>query len=112
MNKFIGNDRNYFIYGDEFYETMVTFDCDHNSKSIIIYTDDTYDKDGKICVFASYYDVKEDGQLVLSEIDSNYDFDTVIAVLDKVTESVRQGIDIDDIPTLVTEYINTKMRND
>ena len=104
MNRFIRNDKNYFIYDGEFYETMVTFDCDHNSKSIIIYTDNTYEDDN-ICVYASYYAVKN-GQLILDEIDSDYDYDTVIAVLDKVTEAVRQGLDIDDIPTPVTNYIN------
>lgn len=110
MNKFIGKGQNSFIFEGVFYDTMVTFDCDHNSKSIIIYTDNTYE-DGNICVYASYYSVKN-GQLILDEIDSDYDYDMVIAVLDKVTEAVRKGIDIDDIPEIVSEYINTTRRND
>lgn len=111
MNKFIGNDH-CFVYNGEFFETMISFDCDNSSKSILIYTDNTYDKDGKICVYASYYSVTDNGQLILDEIDSDYDYDTVIAVLDKVTESVQQGIDTDDIPAIVTEYINNTTKEE
>ncbi len=107
MNRFTGHDQRCFIYDGKFYETLITFDCCYNSKSIIIYTDNTYDDAGRINVYASYY-TKNGQEIIINDIDNDKDYNTVVSVLDKVQETIRQGYDTDDVTDIVSEYFNSK----
>jgi len=106
MNRFTGHDQRCFIYDGKFYETLITFDCCYNSKSIIIYTDNTYDA-GRINVYASYY-TKNGQEIIINDIDNDKDYNTVVSVLDKVQETIRQGYNTDDVTDIVSEYFNSK----
>ena len=109
MNTKNNDDPYSFTFEDQTYDAIVTFDRhnSHDSKSIIIYTDNTYDYEDRLNCYASYYR-KSDQGIVLEDIDNDDDYETVEAVLDKVQETVRQGYDDKNaIARIISEYFNT-----
>ncbi len=71
------------------YEILYTLKFENNDKTYIVYTDNTYDKDNDLNVYAGEYDKNAD--IVLKDIEDDEIFDTILDIVDSVEETRDQN---------------------
>ena len=69
-------------------ETVMTYICDLNSKVYLFYTDNEYDEDGNLNLYASRYLGDENGKLILENIEDEDEW----SLLDKALEEAKEGL--------------------
>lgn len=69
-------------------EVLFTFDSDETKKSYMVYTDNTLDENGKVKVYASVYEEKEDGETKLIPIETDKEWKIIETILEKLQEEV------------------------
>ena len=70
-------------------DILFTFDSEETQKSYIVYTDNTRDEDGNICVFASVYNSDED-ETRLHPIESEKEYKIIEIILEEIQEEIRE----------------------
>lgn len=68
-------------------DILFTFDSDETKKSYIVYTDNTKDENGKIQVYASIYDLKDE-KMKLEEIKTDKEWQVIDTILKTLQEEV------------------------
>ena len=71
------------------YDVLFTFDSDDTKKSYIAYTDNTYDEDGNISVYASTYDPNSE-EMVLGEITTDKEWKVIETILNTIQKELRK----------------------
>lgn len=71
------------------YEILYTLKFENNDKTYLVYTDNTYDKDNDLNVYAGEYDKNAD--IVLKDIEDDEIFDTILDIVDSVEETRNQN---------------------
>lgn len=71
------------------YEILYTLKFENNDKTYIVYTDNTYDKDNDLNVYAGEYDKNAD--VVLKDIEDDEIFNTILDIVDSVEETRDQN---------------------
>lgn len=71
------------------YDVLFTFDNEETNKSYIAYTDNTYDADNNICVYASIYN-PNDKEMVLEKIETEKEWKVIETILNTIQQEVRQ----------------------
>ena len=71
------------------YDVLFTFDSDDTKKSYIAYTDNTYDEDGNISVYASTYDPNSK-EMVLGEITTDKEWKVIETILNTIQKELRK----------------------
>ena len=71
------------------YEILYTLKFENNDKTYIVYTDNTYDKDNDLNVYAGEYDKNADK--VLKDIEDDEIFNTILDIVDSVEETRDQN---------------------
>lgn len=77
------------------YDVLFTFDNEETNKSYIAYTDNTYDNEGNISVYASTYDLSSQ-EMVLGKIETDKEWKVVETILNTIQQEVRQAGDINE----------------
>lgn len=77
------------------YDILFTFDNEETDKSYIAYTDNTYDNEGNISVYASTYDPSSE-EMVLGKIETEKEWKVVETILNTIQQEVRQAGDINE----------------
>ena len=75
------------------YDVLFTFDNEETNKSYIAYTDNTYDDDGNISVYASTYDPNS-SEVILGKIETENEWKVVETILNTIQQEVRQADNI------------------
>ena len=70
------------------YDVLFTFDNEETNKSYIAYTDNTYDDDGNISVYASTYDPNS-SEVILGKIETENEWKVVETILNTIQQEVR-----------------------
>lgn len=70
-------------------DILFTFDSEETQKSYIVYTDNSRDEEGNICVFASVYNPNEDKPMLLP-IESEKEWKIIEIILEEILEEVRE----------------------
>ncbi len=70
------------------YEVLFTFDSDETNKSYMVYTDDSKDENGNICVYASTY-VTNGDSTELSPIESDKEWKIIDTILKELQEEAK-----------------------
>lgn len=70
-------------------EVVMSYACQTNGKEYIFYTDNSYDENGDLNLYASRYLGMEDGNMQLEEIDSEEEW----SLLDVALEEAKKGIE-------------------
>lgn len=68
-------------------DILFTFDSEETKKSYIVYTDNTKDADGKIQVYASIYDPKDE-KMKLEDIKTEKEWKVIETILQTLQEEV------------------------
>ncbi len=68
------------------YEILFTFDSEETSKSYIVFTDNTFDKDGNIITYAANYD-KTGEVLELQDIETEEEWNLIENLLASIEEA-------------------------
>ena len=68
-------------------DILFTFDSEETKKSYIVYTDNTKDADGKIQVYASIYDPKDE-KMKLEDIKTEKEWKVIDTILQTLQEEV------------------------
>lgn len=71
------------------YDVLFTFDSDDTKKSYIAYTDNTYDEEGNISVYASTYDPNSK-EMVLGEIKTDKEWKVIETILNTIQKELRK----------------------
>ena len=71
------------------YDVLFTFDSDDTGKSYIAYTDNTYDEEGNISVYASTYDPNSE-KMVLGEITTDKEWKVIETILNTIQKELRK----------------------
>ena len=71
------------------YDVLFTFDSDDTKKSYIAYTDNTYDEEGNISVYASTYDPNSE-EMVLGEITTDKEWKIIETILNTIQKELRK----------------------
>ncbi len=71
------------------YEILYTLKFENNDKTYLVYTDNTYDKDNDLNVYAGEYDKNAD--IVLKDIEDDEIFNTILDIVDSVEETRDQN---------------------
>lgn len=71
------------------YDVLFTFDSDDTKKSYIAYTDNTYDEEGNISVYASTYDPNSE-EMVLGEIETDKEWKVIETILNTIQKELRK----------------------
>lgn len=71
------------------YEILYTLKFENNDKTYLVYTDNTYDKDNDLNVYAGEYDKNAD--VVLKDIEDDEIFNTILDIVDSVEETRDQN---------------------
>ncbi|MBP3841590.1 MAG: DUF1292 domain-containing protein [Bacilli bacterium] len=71
------------------YDVLFTFDSEDTEKSYIAYTDNTYDEDGNIQVYASTYDPNSE-EMILGEIKTDKEWKVIETILDTIQQELRE----------------------
>lgn len=71
------------------YDVLFTFDSDDTKKSYIAYTDNTYDEQGNISVYASTYDPNSE-KMVLGEIETEKEWKVIETILNTIQKELRK----------------------
>ena len=66
-------------------EILFTFENAENGKNYVVYTDNSLDENGDVCVFASVYDSDEDHTLLPIETEEEW------ALIDQILAGVQDG---------------------
>lgn len=77
------------------YDVLFTFDNEETNKSYIAYTDNTYDDDGNISVYASTYDPNS-SEVILGKIETEDEWKVVETILNTIQQEVRQADNIEN----------------
>ena len=77
------------------YDVLFTFDNEETNKSYIAYTDNTYDYDGNISVYASTYDPNS-SEVILGKIETENEWKVVETILNTIQQEVRQADNIEN----------------
>lgn len=77
------------------YDVLFTFDNEETNKSYIAYTDNTYDDDGNISVYASTYDLNS-SEVILGKIETENEWKVVETILNTIQQEVRQADNIEN----------------
>lgn len=77
------------------YDVLFTFDNEETNKSYIAYTDNTYDDDGNISVYASTYDPNS-SEVILGKIETGNEWKVVETILNTIQQEVRQADNIEN----------------
>ena len=77
------------------YDVLFTFDNEETNKSYIAYTDNTYDDDGNISVYASTYDPNS-SEVILGKIETENEWKVVETILNTIQQEVRQADNIEN----------------
>lgn len=77
------------------YDVLFTFDNEETNKSYIAYTDNTYDDDGNISVYASIYDPNS-SEVILGKIETENEWKVVETILNTIQQEVRQADNIEN----------------
>lgn len=77
------------------YDVLFTFDNEETNKSYIAYTDNTYDDDGNISVYASTYDPNS-SEVILGKIETENEWKVVETILNTIQQEVRQVDNIEN----------------
>lgn len=77
------------------YDVLFTFDNEEINKSYIAYTDNTYDDDGNISVYASTYDPNS-SEVILGKIETENEWKVVETILNTIQQEVRQADNIEN----------------
>lgn len=77
------------------YDVLFTFDNEETNKSYIAYTDNTYDDDGNILVYASTYDPNS-SEVILGKIETENEWKVVETILNTIQQEVRQADNIEN----------------
>ncbi len=70
-------------------DILFTFDSEETKKSYIVYTDNSYDKDGNIQVYASIYDPKQDNPK-LDPIETEQEWKIIETILNTLQEEIKK----------------------
>ena len=71
------------------YDVLFTFDSDDTNKSYIAYTDNTYDEDGNISVYASTYE-PESEEMILGEIETDKEWKVIETILNTIHQELKE----------------------
>lgn len=71
------------------YDVLFTFDSEDTKKSYIAYTDNTYDEEGNIQVYASTYDPNSE-EMILGEIKTDKEWKVIETILDTIQQELRE----------------------
>ena len=71
------------------YDVLFTFDSDDTNKSYIAYTDNTYDEDGNISVYASTYE-PESEEMILGEIETDKEWKVIETILNTIHKELKE----------------------
>lgn len=86
-------DKSFTLINDEGkevkYDVLFTFDSDDTKKSYIAYTDNTYDEEGNISVYASTYDPNSE-EMVLGEITTDKEWKVIETILNTIQKELRK----------------------
>lgn len=86
-------DKSFTLINDEGkevkYDVLFTFDSDDTKKSYIAYTDNTYDEDGNISVYASTYDPNSE-EMILGEITTDKEWKVIETILNTIQKELRK----------------------
>lgn len=74
------------------YDVLFTFDSEETNKSYIAYTDNTYDEDGNIQVYASTYDPSSE-EMILGEIKTDKEWKVIETILDTIQQELKEKND-------------------
>lgn len=77
------------------YDVLFTFDNEETNKSYIAYTDNTYDDDGNISVYASTYDPNS-SEVILGKIETENEWKVVETILNTIQQEIRQADNIEN----------------
>lgn len=77
------------------YDVLFTFDNEETNKSYIAYTDNAYDDDGNISVYASTYDPNS-SEVILGKIETENEWKVVETILNTIQQEVRQADNIEN----------------
>ena len=77
------------------YDVLFTFDNEETNKSYIAFTDNTYDDDGNISVYASTYDPNS-SEVILGKIETENEWKVVETILNTIQQEVRQADNIEN----------------
>lgn len=69
-------------------EVIMSYNCLQNGIDYVFYTDNSYDEDNNLNLYASRYLGEEDGKMILEEIDDENEW----SLLDKVLEQAKEGL--------------------
>ena len=72
------------------YDVLFTFDSEDTNKSYIAYTDNTYDEEGNISVYASTYDNDKE-ELVLGAIETEEEWKIIETILDTIQKELKNS---------------------
>ena len=72
------------------YDVLFTFDNEETNKSYIAYTDNNFDEEGNISVYASVYDPNSE-EMVLGEIKTDKEWKVIETILNTIQQEVRQA---------------------
>lgn len=70
-------------------EVIMTYLCEKNQKNYVFYTDNKYDNEGNLNVYASIYLGEDNGNMILESIVDENEW----RLLDDVLEETRKGVD-------------------
>ncbi len=71
------------------YDVLFTFDNEENNKSYIAYTDNTFDDEGNISVYASIYNPNSE-DMQLSDIETEQEWKVIETILNTIQQEVKQ----------------------
>ena len=84
--------------GEAVCRVLFTFDHD-DGKHYIVYTDDSKDEEGKVCVYASVYEPHRRDRIELSPIETQEEWAMIEQILAALQEKIRNGEPVDDVLT-------------
>ncbi len=76
---------------------LFTFESDETGKNYIAYTDNSYDDNGKINVFASTYNPHEEDGTTLYPIETDKEWNMIQMILESLQKEIRQNKDKDQV---------------
>ena len=71
-------------------EPLFTFESEETKKQYVVYTDNSKDKDGKVRVFASIYEVTDKGNKLLP-IKSEKEWKVIETILESIQEETKKA---------------------
>ena len=70
-------------------EVIMIYNCIQNGNDYLFYTDNNYDEEGNLNLYASRYLGEDNGKMILEEIDDENEWE----LLDKVLEQAKEGLE-------------------